>query len=355
MSLRASSTSHTTLMKQETLYNTSSTSGVRKSVPMDRANSSIGGSLTNMNESRDSPSSDSNQIQRSNTPALDSRREDIQCTVDAVSQQSESNAHAETDTPKSGTPTFPKSTRPTMSQRNISRRSSGTPGSHRSSNPPSRRSSFVNSQPVNCYNRRPLFPNRSISAAFDRPWGEDPLLIHRRSKQIFQAFESPQSEQSRMMLDDRTSLDSPSVLDHPPVTSTVITTEQGFAISPAEEANPDLRHQYENHVPATVIDWTLPSTRRLEYREIDKSCQGFRGIWRRLAPRWCRRNSRLSFFDGKGSDEGSVRRYRLDLPEVEKENEADSVEITEQEIDVTLGKAKRKWSCLGSRNWSGKS
>lgn len=158
-----------------------------------------------------------------------------------------------------------------------------------------------------------------------------------------------------MMLDDRTSLDSPGVLDHPRVPSTVVTTEQGFAFSPAEEPNPDLQHQYENHVPATIIDWTLPSTRRLEYREIDKSCQGFRGIWRRLAPRWCRRNSRLSFFDDEGSDAGSVRRYRLDLPEVEKENEADSVEITEQEIDVSLGKAKRKWSCFDFRHRSGKS
>ncbi|MCJ1425412.1 hypothetical protein MMC29_003311 [Sticta canariensis] len=337
-------------MKQEILQNVGCVSGVGQSRTMDTGDSGIEESSTNVNDARESLSRDSNETQHCNTHLLDSSLEGMKGNMDAVSQQSQSNAHAETDVPKSR----PKSTGRAMSQRNVTRRSSGTPGSHRSSNPPSRRSSFAASQPVSPYNRRPLFPNRSISAAYDTARGEDPFLVHRRSTQIFQTFESPQGGPSRVCLDDRRSLESPGLSNLAHVPSTVVTTEQGFAISPAEDANPNLQHQYENHVPATVIDWTLPSTRRLEYREIDKSCRGFRGIWRRLAPRWCRRNSRLSFFDGNSSDTGSVRRYRLDLPEVEKENSANCVEITEQEIELSLGKTRRKWS-LGFKDWAGRS
>lgn len=351
MNLRTTSTSQTMLMKQAILQNTGCASGVDQSRPMDTAESGIEESSKNVNDTRESPSRDSNQTQLCNTPLLDSPLDGLEGNIDAVSQQSQSHAHAETDVSKS----TPKFTRRAMSHRNVTRRNSGTPGSHRGSNPPSRRSSFAASQPVNPYNRKPLFPNRSTSAAYDKRRGEDPFLIHRRSTQIFQTFESPQRGPSRVRPDDRRSLVSPSLPNLPGVPSKVVTTEQGFAISPVEDANPNLQHQYENHVPATVIDWTFPSTRRLEYREIDKSCRGFRGIWRRLAPRWCRRNSRLSFFDGNSSDTGSVRRYRLDLPEVEKENSANCVEITEQEIELSLGKTRRKWSCLSFRDWPGRS
>lgn len=354
-SFRASSTSETMLMDQEILPNTVCASGGRKSVSVDRVDSGIWESSTGMSEARAFLSRDSDQIRHCNKPSLHSPPKDYNGTVDAILQQSETNSHAENDISKSSMPTLPRSTRPSISQRNITRRSSGPPGSHRGPKPPSRRSSFAAAQSINSYSRRPLFPNRSISAAHDGSWEDDPFLVHRRSMQIFQTFENLQGEQFRRRPDGRRSLVSPSLPDLPRAPSTVVTTEQGFAFSQAEDADPDLQHQHESHVPATVIDWTLPSTRRLEYREIDKSCQGFRGIWRRLAPRWCRRDSRLSFFDGNDSDAGSVRRYRLDLPEVEKENITDGVEVTEQEIDFNLGKTKRKWGCLGFRDWPGKS
>ena len=67
--------------------------------------------------------------------------------------------------------------------------------------------------------------------------------------------------------------------------------------------------------PQTVIDWTSPATRRREYEEIDKSCRGIRGLWRKISPRWCQRNRRLEFYDEQNdSDGGSVRRYRIDIP-----------------------------------------
>ncbi|KAJ5888734.1 hypothetical protein N7495_008775 [Penicillium taxi] len=72
------------------------------------------------------------------------------------------------------------------------------------------------------------------------------------------------------------------------------------------------------HVPATVMEWTSPSTRRQEYEKIDRASRGVRGLWRRVAPRWCHRDSRIPFFEeGKTSTsrEGSVRRFRMDLPD----------------------------------------
>jgi hypothetical protein len=70
----------------------------------------------------------------------------------------------------------------------------------------------------------------------------------------------------------------------------------------------------------TVIDWTSPSTRRREYEKIDRASTGVRGFWRRVAPRWCQfGDNRMPFFEegkkGKGNYEGSVRRFRMDLPD----------------------------------------
>ncbi|KAJ5605990.1 hypothetical protein N7510_008771 [Penicillium lagena] len=73
------------------------------------------------------------------------------------------------------------------------------------------------------------------------------------------------------------------------------------------------------HVPATVMEWTSPTTRRREYEKIDRASRGVRGLWRRVAPRWFRPDdSRTPFFEeGRSSRnrEGSVRRFRMDLPD----------------------------------------
>lgn len=71
------------------------------------------------------------------------------------------------------------------------------------------------------------------------------------------------------------------------------------------------------HVPATVMEWTSPSSRRAEYEKIDRAGRGIRGMWRRVAPRWCKsQDTRTPFFEeGKTSREGSVRRFRMDLPD----------------------------------------
>lgn len=78
--------------------------------------------------------------------------------------------------------------------------------------------------------------------------------------------------------------------------------------------------QHRKQPSNTVIDWTSPSTRRREYAKIDRASRGVRGLWRKVAPRWCQfGNDRMPFFEpdknGKGNYEGSVRRFRMDLPD----------------------------------------
>lgn len=64
----------------------------------------------------------------------------------------------------------------------------------------------------------------------------------------------------------------------------------------------------------TVMSWTTAETRKREYHKIDQAYSGFRGLWKKLTPKWCHgRNARRKFFEGK-CDGDSVRRYRLEVP-----------------------------------------
>ncbi len=76
-------------------------------------------------------------------------------------------------------------------------------------------------------------------------------------------------------------------------------------------------------IPATTQYWTSDQTRRLEYAAIDAAGKGVRGFFIRLVPDCILPpGSRRTRFCGDGEEgrEGSVRRYRLCLPE-EKEVE----------------------------------
>ena len=139
----------------------------------------------------------------------------------------------------------------------------------------------------------------------------------------------------------------------------------GVSILPHDEASVfdatvmlpflDIYHEKDqapNHPPQPVIDWTSPATRRREYAEIDKSCRGMRGLWRRLSPQWCQKNRRLSFHNERnGSDSGSVRRYRVHIPS-EEENAGlkEDVRVREEEVQLSrpkLIRSKTSWSCFG--------
>ncbi|KAJ5788191.1 hypothetical protein N7457_003181 [Penicillium paradoxum] len=119
------------------------------------------------------------------------------------------------------------------------------------------------------------------------------------------------------------------------------------------------------HVPATVMEWTSPDTRRREYEKIDRASRGMRGLWRRVAPRCFQtRNSRTPFFEeGKPDREGSVRRFRMDLPE-DEEPERDSPTKPQAQLLEFMSKtssnpnstssdgARRRWASLRSKTSS---
>lgn len=300
------------------------------STPMNRADSGIGDDLDGAD---DSPLKSRSTTRKPNELLQFSRQQDLQDITSAVSQLPASNSR-----PSTSRSNRPKVSRPLVSPPNPSRGNSRTPP--RGSNPPSRRSSVASPQPIIPYNRRPPGMSRSVTTVYDRTRAKDPFELHQRSKQIFQLFEAPQDNQFSTRQISRQHLASPSL----PELSRMRGAREGA--DPEEGPQPP---QYENHVPATIIDWTLPSTRRDEYREIEKSCKGIRGLWRRLAPRWCQRSSRLNFFDGDNVDDaGSVRRYRLDLPPAEEEK--GGREAGEKcKRDEEVKKIKSKWSCLGLR------
>ncbi|CAI7627176.1 unnamed protein product [Penicillium bialowiezense] len=95
------------------------------------------------------------------------------------------------------------------------------------------------------------------------------------------------------------------------------------------------------HVPATVMEWTSDDTRRREYEKIDRASSGVRGFWRRVAPRCFQtRDARIPFFEeGKPEREGSVRRFRMDLPE----------ESCQRHSNALNSSARRRWTCLRSK------
>ncbi|KAJ5155281.1 hypothetical protein N7492_008084 [Penicillium capsulatum] len=101
------------------------------------------------------------------------------------------------------------------------------------------------------------------------------------------------------------------------------------------------------HVPTTVMEWTSPSTRRQEYEKIDRASRGVRGLWRRVAPRWCQASdTRTPFFEeGRTSREGSVRRFRMDLPDEEDTRGKPQVQLLDFLVKGNpAGNPRRLWS-----------
>lgn len=101
--------------------------------------------------------------------------------------------------------------------------------------------------------------------------------------------------------------------------------------------------------PTTIQYWTSDSTRRLEYAAIDAASKGVRGFVMKLIPDCFLPSSTKAnrFHDGVDDDDvGSVRRYRLDLPE---EEEGSCVKEA-REPKVKEGRPMfRRWTTLGLR------
>ncbi|MCJ1228713.1 hypothetical protein MMC12_005374 [Toensbergia leucococca] len=231
---------------------------------------------------------------------------------------------------------------PITSDKNASRRSSKTRDSsnlQKSSRASSRRSSFTIAGPNVAYTRKLSDSRPSSGVTYARPSLEDPFLFHYRCKSLFQSHEDaisnhdPRSQTSQYPT--RTSSQS----SISPTYNSIGSTNTCYNKSPSRE------HSYSNHVPSTTIDWTLPSTRRLEYQKIDNSFRGLRGLWRRFTPRCCRKGSRMGFYDeDRNSDSGSVRRYRIELPRGENEKVESEVAVEEKEPRVLPNRARRRWT-----------
>lgn len=213
-------------------------------------------------------------------------------------------------------------------KRTVSPPSTKSPGEVRSTSRSTGRSG-VHSRPSSIYSHRRTNTITSLTpSAPDSPVRRENLLaLHRESCRLFQDSD----------IDVRRSFSPPhtpprtvrtfSDFSSPPVTP--ILERRPSTARPPRASSSHYDHASVEQVDIevgttetkpTIIEWTSPSTRRREYKAIDRASSGMRGLWRRVAPRWCQfGDSRVPFFeegkDGKANYEGSVRRFRMDLPE----------------------------------------
>ena len=234
------------------------------------------------------------------------------------------------------------STRPSTASSSANRATTGL-NVQSASTPSTRRSSFLLTQPATTQANLPTRRHRRSNAISPSTTTQInlPTRRHRRSNAIFpsitihpngrQALQSVRAfsdlqtatwagmraEQQQQRLLFPTS--STSTLPRADNTTTAPATNYNNDPAAAETASP----AYENHVPASNIDWTSPSTRRREYEKIDKARKGVRGFLRRITPSCLRGNGgRMGFHgedgDGMGSDAGgSVRRFRMEVEDEE--------------------------------------
>ncbi|KAE8383341.1 hypothetical protein BDV26DRAFT_251544 [Aspergillus bertholletiae] len=255
--------------------------------------------------------------------------------------------------------------------------SSTSPGDHRRSTSRSTRHSAHTAGQSSLHSHRraatvsaPLTP--SVPSKDLEPRREDLLALHRESCRLFQDSELtiptpyerasfPPTTHESPPHTIRTSSDtgSPPVS---PVFPTRFSTVSEDLPGPEHQKGPLLHTspvmsiiRDESCIPAiqtsvTVIDWTSPSTRRREYKKIDRASSGVRGFWRRVAPKWCQfGHDRTPFFeekDGKGNYEGSVRRFRLDLPDEpvpeRKTNTIRALKLKHKLVTTTKMSGRRK-------------
>lgn len=169
---------------------------------------------------------------------------------------------------------------------------------------------------------------------------EDLIALHREACRIFQTEDNAKTGKQDNPLHSPTSISTAYFSPHggnspdtsSPVVSPLIHPKRSGYFDQSQDAGPshtllsscvsadDSPESRSRQASSAVIDWTSPSTRKREYAKIDRANRGFRGLWRRVAPKWCQRGERRTPFfeegrDGKANYEGSVRRFRMDIPE----------------------------------------
>ncbi|KAI9836885.1 MAG: hypothetical protein M1819_001050 [Sarea resinae] len=255
-----------------------------------------------------------------------------------------------TSTPKETPPAVPPSTSHQTGYRrySYSRRPSSKPNSR-----PGSKHSNSGQRSYNIYSKsNSASTSRRSSFNLSERRSESPLAFHYKSSQLFQSLGTALAHHHT----------------DPGVHSTVglVCSSQHSprrSVSTSEPHHP-VDHTLSHHrdseashndppspvsppAPTTTISWMSMATRRREYAEIDKSTRGFRGFWARWAPKWCSYSRHRPFYNSeKDDDVGSVRRYRLDLPEDEggvAKNRAPTDEEPAHEVT-------RTWSCFSLRN-----
>jgi len=191
---------------------------------------------------------------------------------------------------------------------------------------------------------------------------DDVLALHFRSCTLFQnpPYQSGQSSATRSQQRVADGQVSPTqiypVLNFAPEAAAVHS-------HPLQEADPQPESEKATGT-STEIHWTSPSTRRRQYEKMDKAHSGLRGVMRKVFPKCCVPGpAPPKFYDENKSDSGSVRRFRLDLPDDEDEDDLKG----DNEKMITLSseesprratsrskaataaantKPRRRWSCF---------
>lgn len=192
-----------------------------------------------------------------------------------------------------------------------SRRGAAGADSHGVSTPSSRHSSFKLNHPAGAQTGGPAARHRRNNTTWLSP---TIMRDHRQALQSLQVFSDLRDDIfSGMQAEERLKSTSLPTLPRSETADATAASTVSTANDLAGE-NSQNPHEYSNHVPAANIDWTSPSTRRREYEKIDKARTGFRGSLRRVTPGFLRKHGRVGFHDdGKGSDAGTVRRFRMDV------------------------------------------
>lgn len=143
---------------------------------------------------------------------------------------------------------------------------------------------------------------------------EEALALHERSRQILAMATVPSPSQSVAsvapqtpgLYRSQTAVDCAYGRRHDRYPRSYPTSAEPL---PVEE---EIEHYVP--IPATTTYWTTTESRRQEYAKIDKANTGFRGMWKKMLPKFAKTTSDSKFFNEKDdSDVCSVRRYRLDL------------------------------------------
>jgi hypothetical protein len=260
----------------------------------------------------------------------------------------------------------PKRTRRHRDSSSAPRRKSTTTSSSEASNksrgrgngskPSSRRTSCTlvdPSRPARHYRIKSTQTTSSINRDVD-----DVLALHFRSCSLFQNVQN-QSALANTTVSERQLSDGE-------VSPTHIYPVAGHVphASGTDDALPEAGSQQEPKdkvATTTTIHWTSPATRRREYETMDKAHSGIRGAIRKVIPNFCLPGPPPpKFYDENQSDTGSVRRYRMDIPEDEEEmNDVDEKNApgvhTQSSCPVathikqgasTHTRPRRRWGCF---------